>query len=478
MLWGWLALGCGPVLGTSGGEIDGSTGGPSSTDDAGTQTSAEPPGDTGGIDTSAGDDDSTDTGTPAELLCGAASPSEPLLVLTGDNGALVVRGDGSTETLAMPVIPGIPPRPLAVDARGDHVAVAIGSQEFIGTWQAHGTVATFDAAGTPGWAYDAPDALITGLHVRDDGSVTATRDHEGGEQHGVVLAGPELVAAVADFRPLDARDPGGVVAGVFGDGTVLPVPGWLLGDGVTTRVASREPLAGWFRHDDGAFAYLAAQGGATHLVIEDPQDLSMEPIDALGGLAPVRVSSGSARRWWLLEIGEAEQWFRLSLDDAAAEPIELTPPLGFDPLECYYPAPVLDAHGRVMLATRNATRAQIHRLDPATGQWDTVGEPVTAVDTLAVVAIGDSYVLSATGSNMTFCPPQSFEPEPYVLAGTSTQLLHEDGAAYVLPYAPSTVRDDGDCAVLATTDGVVVLDVRDGTELAVPGYVGASWWAP
>lgn len=490
MRWPCLAsmawLGCGPAVATDSADGDGgasaTTDGSDDVDDDGASTSdgGSGPIDTGEVETA---DPDGSSGGPTTATCGADSPQQPLAVLTGTRRASILFADGSLLDLDAPDLADA--TTTTVDARADRIAIAVTASAFENGASHYGSVlALFDTTGAPLWTRAEPDVLVGSLYVADDGAIAATRTLEDGSQRFALFVDGDIAGTVEGFFPHGPRGADGHVPGRISNDDGATLPGWLRPDAVTVQAVSSTIVDAWFVPDDGAFVYVTPGKSSPWLVRESPSRPAFDVLSVLAGAPTLRISRSSSAQWLLVEVlddaGESQGWVRVSVDDGTAEAIELAPPAGFTEFACYWPNPVIDSRGQVLAPLRDASIAQVQRLDPSTGTWQPIGRAVTTVDAVDVTVHGDSYLVQARGPNTTFCQPEVFEPAEGALVGTSLQLVRPvDDVEYVLPsdLAWTSVRNDGACAALVGAETITLLDVAEGSEMVLAGFTGVHWWS-
>lgn len=474
---GIVACACGPVVGTPLGEAqgDGTTGGA----DDWAET---------GVDATDGDDatsgDATTGGDGG--VCGVASSASPLAVLTRSEHAAILRADGTEVELPFPSDPVAPSYVLGVDSHAERVVVAAGSSTFVDdVFRYTGTLSMFDTAGTELWIHAEDHGQIAGPYLGADGTVAATLSLEEGTSEAVVVVEGEITRSAAGFYVLGPPDAAGHVPGtVAADGR----PGWWRGDnGLVAGI--RHPSPYWYVRDDDAFVYVLEIEGMPTIVRESLDDVTETALPELDGFPGLQVEWRSSASWVLvmaLDVqGLPQGWARIEVATGEMTWLDTTLPGAWTRLECYGNSAVLDRRGRLLQPARDAATAQVLRLDPSTGAWDPLGRLLTQVDAVDATAVGDSLVVRADGSGMTFCPLQTFEPAPEALAGTSLQILRSgDRESIVVPTDRwPVVREDGRCAALVGAETVTLLDLEANAQLEVSpdgegGGYGVTWWRP
>lgn len=480
---GWV-LGCGPVVGNGSGEDDGSgddTSGADATSDASaspTTAATVDPSSADSIDDTSADES---TGTDGPTIC-ADDPATPIAVLAGDTGAMILRADGTRIDLDLP--PAASPREANVHtsfaARGQWVAMTRTTSRVTDGVQYEGEVALFAATGERHWLRNEPNVSLGPPLLGDDGIIVAARSHESSTSDGARYGGSDDVLALAGFWPRAEQRADGLVPGWPYPSDAVE-PAWF--DTITLSIqnASLPVLGSWHEIDDGAFVYLTASGGDVAIVREGPGGAELSALPELG--APPQSGYGiitSSNGRWLLAIdGNTQTRFRIDAVSGTAELLDLTPPPDLSAFQCYDINPTIDDEGRIVMALRDPAAVWFGRLDPATGTWDLLGEPVTAVDDTQAYAHGDTYVLRTSAQGTTFCPPQEYEPADDVLAGATVQVLRPvDGTARTLANGDlwPVPRSDGRCVAMAEVDGVTLVDMRTDAELVVPAVRDVAWW--
>jgi hypothetical protein len=481
---GWV-LGCGPSVGgadpgTDGGTADDTTGGDDSSSTASatiTTTTTDPSGPDTGEDTSP--DEST--GADGPTICTDAGPTTPIAVLAADSGAIVLHADGTQLPLDLP--PAGAPRDANVYAsfatRGSWVAMTRTTSYFDGGVQYGTEVALFTTTGERQWLRDEPNVSLAAPLLAGDGVIVAARSNEASSSDGVRYTGPDDALTLPGIHPRGEQRDDGLIPGWRSPSDGIE-PVWIDTATLALQPISLAVLGGWLELEDGEFTYFTASGGDVALVREGPGGPALSALPELGeaSASGYGVTSSSDRRWLLVTDGIAQAYFRVDTDAGTAEPLDLTPPPDLVPFECYGIDPTIDDAGRIVMALRDASAVYFGRLEPATGVWDILGDPVTAVDDAAVSAHGDTYILRTSAQGTTFCPPQEFEPVDDVLFGATAQVLRPiDGTSRTLDDETWPVpRSDGRCIAITDAEGMTLVDLQDDTELVVPGMRDVYWW--
>jgi hypothetical protein len=476
----WLGVfvamaGCGPVVGDPPpqGSDDGAHG-ESSTE--GSTTLVVTSNDEGG--------ESSSTGEPVTIMCGAAEPSTRLAVISNETTAAVLRADGLYEAIDLPPSSAPPEVPAytAFTPRGEWIAA-------LRTWSLFGKGApdygaeliVLDASGEQVWSVVEDDTYLSTLYLGDDGSVATQRSDFTGVTEGVLYLGADEELVLPSFVPGGRRRADDWIAGsLIGEGGVYEA-GWMSTDLQEQRL--RYPvLWSWIPRDDGDYVYLSTGKSVPWLVVDSPAQATFVPIDALATADPSTLTvNWSPGLEWLLVHDGMDGWWRIEVSTGTTDVLDLTPPDGEMMFECYSPSAVIDEAGRVLVGTRDATAAAMHRFDPATSTWESLGERVTNVDDIGANPYGETSVVHTTGSGMTFCPPQMFDPGTAVLGGTTQQLLRPvDGFARVLPANVYPIPDrSGICAALSDYNSLTLLDLAQEIELdLLAGPTSIVWWSP
>lgn len=476
---GIVACACGPVVGTPLGEVQGD----------GTSTTVGDWAETGvgGTDDSVGDATTGDATTGGDGgVCDVASPASPLAVLTRSEHAAILRADGTEIDLPFPSDPAAPSYVNAVDSQTDRVVVAAGSSTFVDdVFRYTGTLSMFDAAGNELWIHAEEHAQIGGPHLGADGTVAATLSHEEGTSESVVIVEGVITRSTSGFYVLGPPDAAGHVPGTLADDGR---PGWWRGDS-GLLVGITHPYPYWYVRDDDAFVYFNAIEGVPTVVRESLDEYAATPLPELMGFPGLQVEWRSSASWILvitLDVaGLPQGWARVEVATGELVWLDATLPGEWTRLECYSPSAALDRRGRLLQPARDASTAQVLRLDPSTGAWDPVGRLLTGVDAVDATPVGDALVVRADGAGMTFCPLQTFDPAPEALAGTSIQILRpNDREPLVVPADRwPLVREDGRCAALVGAETVTLLDLDTSAQLELTpdgegGGYGVTWWRP
>jgi hypothetical protein len=369
----------------------------------------------------------------------------------------VLRGDGSmlaldTDELAAPA--GAMTRHYAVWS-GTHVAV-VQSWSLFPSGQRGSSISLFGTDGALRWRHDEPHALVGDVFVAPDGSIVITREHEDTSIDGAIVDGEGAPIVLADFWPGALPLASGFVPGrrTSGDANV---PGWFDIAAASFQPVSSTPAASWQLHRGGDIVYLTDGG----VVVESPDVANTISLRGFGDVT----LSGRAGEWLLFHTDDGSGFARVSFA-GVVEAVDLTLPAGLDVLECYTLQPGIDADGRLLVPTRDASVAQLRRLDPRNGTAEPIGFPVTRVDNMDAQTVGGTYVVRADGFNTTFCPTQEWAPAPDALSGTVLQIVRaSSGTAHVLPEDAFVLGTDGDgaCAAYSDLRGTTrLLDVESG----------------
>lgn len=426
--------------------------------------------DTGSDDDGSGDDgldgDSTDDGPIAVPgHCGVAT-DEVVGVIVDSADATLVWGDGTTEALVS--ASEAPARTYSgvAEVAASGIAVIFRWSVFDGMVEQGAELYAFDPQGVPRWSYVAQDASLSQAALGEDGSVTATLNQTDGDPVGVLFAADGTPNELPQFVPSGPLAADGTIPGREVTGFEFGTLGWYDTVSQSFVPLGLTPTSSWHLRRGDGFVYRIA----TELVIETRAGI--ETVD-LGELANAPVYNGTGD-WLLLQDVEAQQWGRVDLGSLQAEVIDLVPPAPFALLNCYQVGAAIDEQGRVIAPTRDSTIAQMQRFDPRDGSWTALGQPVTAIDAMHVESAGRSVLMRTDGQNMTFCPPQEFEPAG---RGVHTDAQHhlvgaEDGSWRDLTFAEVVrLRSDGECvfyddvgkqAVLLDTVADAQIDVVGG----------------
>ncbi|MEM6990559.1 MAG: hypothetical protein AAF721_08685 [Myxococcota bacterium] len=465
-----LAVGCGPTVsvpgsGMGGGsEGDGTSGtdGLSAGDDGVAEVGDDETGaTTDGLDTGNGSEEAGDDGPdPVPGHCGTALDDAVGVGLL-DGSATLLSGDGSTVALA--TLGGVPADAGFwewVASNDDTIAVALDWSTFGPNLAAAYELHVFDRSGQPRWQFAEANARLYSLAVGVDGSVVGQRETIAGANSTVHFATNGDATSIPDFQPYGATDETGRIAGREKIGEELGELGWYDTTTASFVPVSETPSSPWFLRREGGFVYRTEAA----LIVETPASVQTIPLGSFSE-SSVRTIQGD---WAILYDGATDAHARLQLSDGQVEPLDLTPPPGWEHFICYGLDATIDAQGRLLMPMRNEAVAQLQRYDVDAGSWETIGEPVTAVDQLTSYTVTNSVAIITHGSGQTFCPTTEFEAAPGALEGQQTQFAAGD-ALYLLPSDRAlSVRDDGEClAHLDQRGGTVVLDPASGLEHTV-----------
>jgi len=481
---GW-ALGCGPSIGVVDPDADGGTtddtmtdGGPTTATSATitTTTTADPPTPDTGEDTSV--DESTGADVPT--VCTDAGPATPIAVLATDSEALVLLADATRIPLDLP--PSEAPSEASVYTlfapHGSWVAMTRTASSFDSGLQYDAEVALFTVTGERQWLRDEPNVSLSTPLLSADGVIVAARSNEASITDGVRYTDADALT-LPGIQPRGEQRSDGLVPGWrYPSDGIEPV--WIDTATLVLQPISLPPLGGWLELEAGEFMYFTMSGGDVALVREGPGGPEVSALPELGE-APESgygITISSDHRWLLVADGTAQAYFRVDTDAGTAEPLDLTPPPDLVPLECYGIDPTIDDAGRIVMPLRDASAVYFGRLEPTTGEWDFLGDPVTAIDDASASAYGDTYILRTSAQGTTFCPPQEFEPAEGALVGATVQVLRPiDGTERLLDEETWPVpRSDGRCIAITDADGVTLVDLQDDVELLVPGMRDVYWW--
>lgn len=469
---------CGPVVGTvpgDGGDEGGDTSSATTSSDASSTGAAESSEDSAA-------DESSSTGEPATLYCGASDAATPLAVLSSATSGSVLHADGTVVTLALPDA-GAPADASVYPSfagRGAYVAALQSWSVFGESVHYGGELTLFTDTGEQVWSSHEEGSTLSTIYLADDGSIATLRSYEAGLSEGVLFRGGAEQLLLPDFVPQGRkRDDGWIPGGQFGPkGNTLT--GWMATD-LDFQALHAAVIWSWIPTDDGAFLYLTEGEGAPSLVVDEPDVWATYDLPALGGVdQQLLTMSASPSFEWLLVHDGAQGWWRVAVANGTTDTIVLAPPDGATMFECYSSSAVIDDAGRLLVATRDATAAAALRYDPDTNTWESLGERVTYVDDIGALPFGETLLVHTSGQGTTFCPPQEFDPGTAVLAGTTQQLVRPiDGYARVIaPNVYPFPDRDGRCAALTSPEGLTLLDISLDLELdPVIDDTFISWWS-
>ncbi len=459
---------CGPAIGLPAGT---SGGDPTSTTSTSAVSLAGP------AATTSSDADTSGAATPDPfegILCRDDVPQAPIGLIRGGQ-ARILRADATSVDLDVP--DSLPLDLYSADAR------ARGAYFVASTWdwlreQPTSRIGLFRSTGEMVWFREETDTVITWPYVNEQGIVAAQRQvglTSGGVTYSI-SGEPQTLPGLSPSGPVrgDGYVPGHVLDG--------PTHGWIDSASLTIQPASVPDPIKVITLDDGSFVYFAEIEGVLSFVHEDPEQVVHWPLaDFAADPISLSVVASSNRAWFLLHDEAADGWFRVSMSDGVVEQIDPSLPDGFTQLECDAleladGVSRIDDAGGILVSARDAAAASIRRLDPVTGAWTQIGEPVTGVGDIEVQARGDTYLI-ATFEDA--CRQQVYEPGGARLSGTTWQVVyHVDGTARVIPPEdgyPVAARA-GRCVTLVRDDGLTVLDLENGGELELPGAIEILWW--
>jgi hypothetical protein len=435
--------------------------------------------------TEAGD---TGTGEPnPSAFCESADwpdDGRPVAAIQADTFAPeLVYADGTVRTLELDAGEAPPDASSSLLLRGTGLFVATVLRS---NWVDDGVhyqsrVTLFDHAGEELWvrtddgfhvqaAYPAESGSITGY--RWDGNLV-TEGFMYDEDGGFSVLGPTV-------RPVaPERGDGLVPVQLFVDG-VPTTHAWV--DPVTQDVQTvmYEQRGNWLRIDDGNYTFIAQEDGAVGVAVESPIESTFDPLPDLGVEADqLSIWHPDSERWMLLSAEDHTRWWRVDLETANAQELDLDAPAGYDAFDCYSPFAVIDAKGHVLRSMRNAQAGSIQRLDPDVDVWNVIGRPVGDIDQITAQLYGDAMLIYGAGAGTTFCPWQEWLPGGTELLGTQVQLIPPfDGDSILLTdYQSVSVNRAGTCAAMIDADDrFVMLDTINGETTWVPIVGGYVTW--
>ncbi|MGH1342078.1 MAG: hypothetical protein ACRBN8_11030 [Nannocystales bacterium] len=484
-----LLVACGPAVGldaeagtTAQGEAEGAdvsltetsapgTSGPQTTgmvsDATGTET-------TGDGDSEGGTSDTTEP-EPAGL-CGRSADAFVAMVFDGVDSHLI-RGDGSLVAIEAPAVGAPAESNLGRQARGSTdgswAAVVSDWSHFNGGSVDSGyTLRTFDIEGLVAHEESLTSATFELTGVGPQGDLLGYRQTTDTGYEGLYLIPGEPPAVYPGFRPRHGSVPSDVIPGRLPtESSPNPLAWTTLSTGAVAQI-SPSPLGSRTLLYQGRLVY-QADG---QIVLADPDGTTTAVDVAAFNPGPNALTWVSASPDWILLEAQAEQpedsvWVRVSLAEQAAETIEITPPPGFEAMECYGRVPAIEADGAVVMALRDAAAAQPQRLDVDRGTWTVVGSPVAGIDMMDVHTVGLVTVVQTVPEGQSFCPPQLFEPAAGTAMGQQLQVSYDGGDYASLPDGTYGlgVNAAGTCAFFSDETQATLLDPESGEMLVLPG---------
>lgn len=405
------------------------------------------------------------------------------VVMNGSEAALLMR-DGTTRALDVPLdpLPSSDTYPFATAAVGADVVVVTAG------W------ATFGA--TPKSSYRTRWFSRSGALLDELSSAT---------QQSPIGVGPDGTSVLFRYEPQTfaasylVRHPDGTKTTMTGfDVTGTPLAeGWLPGmsnasgalgfrnalSGVEIALSDPAPF-GYPLQDVSGYHYVSTQAGSPRLVNDSPLGTSEVPI---AGLAPsdsaylIDLASPFALIETSNPAGEVHH-LRVDENRAVTFDVDVVPPAGTQALSdnCGFVKRRIGSDGRVLGALRVGGDARVGAVDPESGEWSYVGDPLASPGSFDFMEKSGTFLIVGNDGLSTYCPVLDWSEAPSDAAlpfntfqivrpesGTSRLIDLSDG--YWLDVWSVNLSGDGTCAWLPTQDGGGrVLDVVGDEELELP----------
>lgn len=318
------------------------------------------------------------------------------------------------------------------------------------------------------WSVTEPEVYGGEVFLGADGSVAWDRGYRNFDAANEHLTG-HLYTADGTRRELLGWAIGAPVGGA------VPVCsetacGWDKGSGTLLEERAQSE---WARMVADRLVYPTAAG----LVSEVPGDVRMLPLGSVGGALALDAWEGD----WLL-VNDGENRWRVDVAAGTAALLDVPLPLDQRPFDgdgfCGTRNPFIDDQGNVLMPLRDDASAAFWRLDRSRA-WSRLGATVSDVVFLAGRGRGGTYLLEATGTSDTFCPPLAWdEPAPEALVGTSLQLVRPDDPAAAAVIATLTdisagqLSPAGRCVLVRAKATGVVIDLSTGAQSVLVGVRG------
>jgi hypothetical protein len=340
--------------------------------------------------------------------------------------------------------------------------------------------------GTLLWAHEFVDRQLGPVYVDAEGQVVA--------RHGwSVDLQPSGGLMVIDGELTDL--PNFAPAGPLGSADWMP--GWIVDDqGEYLGGALYQPFSdelieatdgpSW-RPGDQSLEYIDDNGTVPEWVLTEPDASTRIELSPFAGLEGSMQVVGLAGDYRLLSLAPGNDappvLVRLQVSTQELLELDITPPPGLEPFDCYFPNTTVDAVGRILVELRDAGAAQIHAWDPDAGVWTALGVPMTSVDDVSIEGrFGRVEVIRGHGTGMTYCPYAEWsDPPGNALASSSLQLARVEPPFNMSLNAQTVAWVSVDPSERCATwfevgeNGQMVHDIDDGDELTL-AVSGATLW--
>lgn len=420
---------------------------------------------------------------PTTAFSGGADDAVAV-VMNGSEAALLMR-DGATRALEVPLdpLPSSDTYPFATAAAGGGVIVVTAG------W------ATFDS--TTKSSYRTRWFSRSGELLDDLSSAT---------QQSPIGVGPDGTSVLFRYDPQTlaasylVRHPDGTKSTMTGfDVTGSPLgEGWLPGmnsengalgfrnalSGAEISLSDPAPL-GYPLQDANGFHYVSTQAGPPQLVNDSPLGTSQVPITGVSPSDNAYLVDLAASRYALIEtsnaLGEVHR-YRVDASRALTLDADVATPDGAQALSdnCGFVKRRLGSDGRVLGALRVGGDARVGAVDPETGEWSYIGQPLASPGSFDFMEKSGTFVIVGADAVSSFCPVLDWSeaPSDAALPFDTFQIVRpESGSSHVIDLSDGHWLDvwsvnlsgDGTCAWLPTEDGGArVLDVVGDEELELP----------
>jgi hypothetical protein len=437
----------------------------------------------GGIAVDGGDPASETGEVPVDACIDDGQLGRALAIMNSDAAQVHVFEPGRAELiLPAPLPEGVDSHPViwAVSSPG-FIAVTTNYSIFEPELELGSVLRLYDReAGALVWSHEVVARLV--LHVYLDGEGRAVAQYgwngDAPTPAGVVIDGEAIeLPTFAPRGPLGSDD---------------WMPGFTVdANGTYTAGALYQPFSDelivvtensvWAAGDQ-TVEYIDETGPVPEFVLARPdasERIELSPFAGQQGLVEWLASAGDYR---LLSM--SPKLVRLQVATHELLEIDITPPPGLEPFDCYSPNTTVDTSGRILLELRDAGAAQIHAWDPESGTWTALGVPVTAVDDVGIQErFGRVETIYGHGTGMTDCPHAEWsDPPAGALASTSLQLARVEPPLSMILDVQTIVGFSVDpterCATWRKSNGQVVHDLDDGEQLTldVSGVSGMALW--
>jgi len=237
---------------------------------------------------------------------------------------------------------------------------------------------------------------------------------------------------------------------------------------------------------DDTYVYLSPGKTSPWMFVVTSQDsdlrvLSEMPMNDSAGL---RID-GFNHAWILVHHEPTGSAWRVTLHQTIVLAVPLDMPQGWWFLDdCYRRSLVLDGMGNVIVTSRNEAEARVWRVDPDSGDWESLGYPITETNEVAVKTHVGTIVIETNAPHDNFCPELQWSAgrqSTDALVGRTLQVVSWITPLLLPPDAGQlSMHYTGLCAAWTTadSDGSATLEIHDmgtGAVSMIPVAGTASW---